>query len=180
METEWKLGAGAHIREASEKDLRALEWHGGRDLRAFYEECWQRHRDDELLYLVADFNGFPIGQAVIVWSGKPSHPDFPDVQSLRVHPAFRGLSVGSRLLHCAESRARQRGFKRLGLSVSIENLKARQLYERCGYALRGEPYLDQWSYCNAREESVTLRETVVDLVKPLVTPQMVVDFGSVG
>ena len=167
MKIEWELRARVAVRAASEQDLHALEWHGGRDLRAFYEECWQKHRDDELLYLVADSKGFPIGQVVIVWSGKPSHPDFPDVQSLRVHPAFRGLGVGSRLLGAAEISARERGFERLGLSVSVENPKARQLYERCGYVLRGEAYLDEWSYCNARDESVTLREIVVDLVKVL-------------
>ena len=114
MKTEWELGARAHIRDLDQKDLRALEWHGGRDLRAFYEECWDKHRDDELCYLVADFNRYPIGQVIVVWSGKPSHPDFPDVQSLRVHPAFRGMGVGSRLLQAAEECARQHGHQRLG------------------------------------------------------------------
>ncbi len=167
MRIEWELRARAAVRAVSEPDLHALEWHGGRDLRAFYGECWQKHRDGELLYLVADCNRFPVGQVVVVWSGKPSHPDFPDVQSLRVHPAFRGLGVGSKLLETAEAAARQQGHKRVGLSVSVANPQARRLYERCGYVVRGEPYLDEWSYCNTREENVTLREMVVDLVKVL-------------
>ena len=167
MKIEWDLPTRLHVRAAQQHDLRALEWHGGRDLRSFYQEVWEKHGAQELLYLVADFNDFPVGQVLIVWSGKPSHPHFPDVQSLRVHPAFRGLGIGSRLIEAAEQCARERGFEQLGLSVSVENPKARRLYERCGYALRGEPYLDEWSYCNAREEAITLSEIVIDLVKPL-------------
>jgi len=167
MRIEWDIKSRLHIRWAHEKDLLSLEWHGGRDLRSFYQEVWEKHGAQELLYLVADFNGYPIGQVLIIWSGKPSHPDFPDVQSLRVHPAFRGLGVGSRLIEAAENCARENGCKQLGLSVSIENPKARRLYERCGYVVRGAPYLDEWSYCNAREEAVTLSETVIDLVKNL-------------
>ena len=167
MKIEWDLPTRLHIRAASEQDLRPLEWHGGRDLRSFYREVWEKQGAQELLYLVADFNGFPIGQVLIIWSGKPSHPHFPDVQSLRVHPAFRGLGIGSRLLEAAEQCARERSHVQLGLSVSVENPKAHRLYERCGYVVRGEPYLDEWSYCNAREEAVTLSEIVIDLVKQL-------------
>ena len=167
MKIEWELRARVALRAVVERDLRALEWHGGRDLRSFYEECWDKHGADELFYQVADFNGYPIGQVLVIWSGKPSHPHFPDVQSLRVHPAFRGMGVGSRLLHAAEGAAREREFGELGLSVSLDNPQARKLYERQGYLARGEPYLDEWSYCNACEEPVTLRERVIDLVKAL-------------
>lgn len=167
MKTEWESRLRVRVREVRERDLRALEWHGGRDLRSFYLECWEKHRAGELLYLLAESRNFPIGQVIIVWDGKPSHPDFPDVQSLRVHPAFRGAGIGSRLLQIAENRALEHGHARLGLSVSIENPQARRLYERCGYVLRGEPYVDEWSYRNACGETVTLSETVVDLVKRL-------------
>ena len=167
MRIEWDIETRLKIRVVCEQDLRPLEWHGGRDLRSFYEEVWEKYGAQELLYLVADCNGFPVGQVLIVWSGKPSHPHFPDVQSLRVHPAFRGMGIGSRLIEAAESCARENGCEQLGLSVSIENPKARRLYERCGYIARGEPYLDEWSYCNAREEAVTLSEVVIDLVKQL-------------
>ena len=167
MKIEWDLRSRLCVRAAKERDLQLLEWHGGRDLRSFYEEVWEKHGERELLYLIADFNGFPIGQILVIWSGKPSHPHFPDVQSLRVHPAFRGLGIGSRLIEAAEQSAREAGYAELGLSVSVENPHAHRLYERCGYAVRGEPYLDEWSYCNAREQTVTLSETVVDLVKQL-------------
>lgn len=167
MRIEWDIQSRILIRAATESDLRPLEWHGGRDLRSFYDEVWEKHEAKELLYLIADFNGYPIGQVLILWCGKPSHPHFPDVQSLRVHPAFRGMGVGSRLIEAAENCARENGCAELGLSVSVENPKAHKLYERCGYVVRGEPYLDEWSYCNAREQTVTLSETVIDLVKPL-------------
>ena len=114
MRIEWDIQSRIQIRPASEPDLLPLEWHGGPDLRSFYEEVWDKHQQQELLYLIADFNGYPIGQVLLIWSGKPSHPHFPDVQSLRVHPAFRGMGVGSRLIEAAEKCARGKRLPAIG------------------------------------------------------------------
>jgi ribosomal protein S18 acetylase RimI-like enzyme len=161
------------VRSLLETDLRPLEWQGGEDLRSFYEELWRNHQAGEIHVLVADFNGFPVGLANLHWPGKPTHPGVPDIQSLRVHPIFRGLKIGSLLLRVCEEIVRQAGFARIGLSVGLENPKAKKLYERHGYAVDGAPYCDVWYYTDSAGQGVRVEEHVEDLVKNL--PQLAAD-----
>jgi GNAT superfamily N-acetyltransferase len=155
------------IRPLEESDVRLLEWHGGADLRSFYDWQWEQHQAGEREVLVAVFNGFPIGQAAVHWAGKIVHPGVPDIQSLRVMDAFRGLKVGSRLMDVCELDVQRRGCGRIGLSVSIHNHAARRLYERLGYAADGPTYFDRWHYTNARDERVDVEEEVIDMLKDL-------------
>jgi ribosomal protein S18 acetylase RimI-like enzyme len=158
------------IRALQERDLRPLEWHGGEDLREFYAALWGAHAAREIHVLVAEFNGFPIGLANIRWPGKPTQPGVPDVQSLRVHPIFRGLKIGSLLLETCEILVAARGHNRIGLSVGLDNPKAKKLYERHGYRVDGEAYCDVWYYTDARGQAVRVEEHVVDMVKNLHSP----------
>ncbi|HEX8833064.1 MAG TPA: GNAT family N-acetyltransferase [Abditibacteriaceae bacterium] len=157
----------AMIRPLREDDNLALEWQGGVDLRTWYGLQWERHLHGDVHVLVVDYNGFPIAQSAIHWSGKPSHPLIPDIQSLRVFPAFRGMGIGSHLLNACEDMVRERGFSHVSLAVALENPRARSLYERVGYQAVGEPYDDIWHYVNQRGEVVHLSEVVIDLVKDL-------------
>jgi ribosomal protein S18 acetylase RimI-like enzyme len=150
-----------------ESDNRLLEWQGGEDLRSFYEAQWWSHHTGEAFVLVADFNGFPIGQAAIYWVGKPIHPHLPDLQSLRVHPIFQGQGIGTRLLEAGALATKARGLPQLSLSVGGDNHRARRLYERCGFRITGEAYEDSWSYTNAAGQKVTVTEIVMDMLKEL-------------
>ncbi len=155
------------IRRLRESDNRALEWQGGADLRDWYRAQWQGHCDDHVCVLIADFNNFPIGQAAIHWKGKPTHPHIPDIQSLRVFPAFQGMSIGSRLLEACERVVRERGFQQVSLAVGTQNGRARALYERLGYKAIGDVYTDTWHFVDARGEVQHMSEDVIDLVKNL-------------
>lgn len=155
------------VRPLQKQDNLALEWHGGDDLRGFYQRQWMSHEIGEAFVIVADFNGFPIGQAAIYWEGKAAHPGIPDLQSLRVHPLFQGQGIGTHLLNAGAQIVKDRGLKQIGLSVNPENLRAHHLYERCGYELMSEPYEDSWQYTNAAEETVIVTEIVLDMVKEL-------------
>lgn len=55
------------------------------------------------------------------------------INSLAVIPEMRGQGVGTRLLACAEEKARAAGCAACALSVAIDNDGARRLYERVGY-----------------------------------------------
>jgi ribosomal protein S18 acetylase RimI-like enzyme len=167
MVLKFSLTGEGIIRHAQATDVRLLEWHGGIDLRSFYEACWQAHQSGDSTLLVADLNGFPIGQVVIIWAGKASHPHFPDLQSLRVHSAFRGMGVGSKLLHAAEVQVASRGFSQAGLSVGLDNPHAQRLYQRLGYHPTGAVYDDHWSYVDASGREIPQVERVMDLVKEL-------------
>ncbi len=157
----------ARIRLLREADNRALEWQGGADLRAFYDEQWRLHRAGDICVLIADLNDFPIGQAAIHWRGKPTHPHLPDLQSLRVFPAFQGMGIGSRLIEATEQSVAARGFSQVSLAVGVENPRARVLYERLGFYAIGQPYDDEWQYTDAQGRQCRVVERVVDLVKTL-------------
>ena len=159
--------ATVRLRALRESDNLALEWHGGADLRSFYEAQYWAHSSGEAFVVVADFNDVPIGQAAIYWHGKLSHPDIPDLQSVRVHPAFQGQGIGTRLFEAAEMVVRARGLRHLSLSVGADNPGARRLYERLGFRVTSEPYQDAWQYVNARGEIVPVTETVLDMIKEL-------------
>jgi ribosomal protein S18 acetylase RimI-like enzyme len=155
------------VRAAREADLPALEWHGGADLRSFYRGLWEQHQSGAISMLVADFNAFPIGLAALYWRGKETHSHLPDLQSLRVLPAFRGLGIGSILLQTAEQQTRAAGYAQISLSVSVDNVRARRLYERREYSAWGEPYSAVWSYRDAAGRLVRVEEVVLDMVKNL-------------
>lgn len=160
------------LRDLSPADERRLEWHGGPDLRSFYERQTRKHNSGEIHVFIAaaDYNGqsdFPIGQAAIHWQGKPTHPQIPDIQSLRVHPDFRGAGIGSRLVAACEEYSRHRGHERISLSVALDNDAARRLYERLGYSAVGPNYSDVWFYTDAKGQNVRVEETVLDMIKEL-------------
>ena len=157
----------ARVRLLREADSRALEWQGGADLRAFYDGQWQSHQASDICVLVADLNDFPIGQVAIHWRGKATHPHLPDLQSLRVFPAFQGMGIGSRLIEASEQMVAARGFSQVSLAVGIENPRARVLYERLGFYVIGQPYDDEWSYTDAQGRQCHVVERIVDLVKTL-------------
>ena len=159
--------ASVVIRPLQERDNNALEWHGGADLRSFYQTQWMAHEIGEALVLVADFNGFPIGQAAIYRQGKAAHPKIPDLQSLRVHPILQGQGIATQLLEAGAQVVREWGFPQIGLSVNPENLRAHHLYERCGYIVFTEPYEASWNYINALGETIAVTETILDMVKEL-------------
>ncbi len=167
MVLQFQVQAQGEVREGRAADIPHLEWHGGPDLRDFYAKVWDSHQHGEATLLVADLGGFPIGQVVILWRGKPSHPHFPDLQSLRVHLAFRGLGIGSALIEAAEKLVAARGFERAGLSVGLDNPGAQRLYERLGYESHDVIYDEEWSYLDQHGAHIVVKERVVDLIKKL-------------
>ena len=163
------------IRPLDATDGLALEWHGGPNLRSFYDGQWESHQAGEISVIIAASDvalgeNFPVGQAAIHWNGKPTHPQIPDIQSVRVHPDFRGLGLGSRLLLECEKLVSARGHDQVSLSVALDNTSARRLYERLDYQVVGAPYCDVWFYADAAGKSIRVEETVWDMVKSLNSP----------
>lgn len=63
--------------------------------------------------------------------------DPPELQDVEVRPDTRRLGVASALIRYAEHEVRVRGFDRLRLGVSIDNLPAQCLYRRHGFVDAG-------------------------------------------
>ncbi|WP_328994873.1 GNAT family N-acetyltransferase [Kribbella sp. NBC_01245] len=66
----------------------------------------------------------------------------PEVNAL--HAYVEGQGVGTALMVAAEGLARQWGYDVIGLAVEPGNARARRLYERLGYAEKGE-VIDEWT-----------------------------------
>jgi GNAT superfamily N-acetyltransferase len=95
-------------------------------------------------WFVATVDDAVIGWILIKWRGKPTHPEYPDLEDVWVSESWRGLGVGTALLQFAEKQARRRGCAHIGLAVNpTENPRAKELYERLCYAPTGEDmYVD--------------------------------------
>jgi ribosomal protein S18 acetylase RimI-like enzyme len=52
---------------------------------------------------------------------------------LAVWPSFQNLGIGTRLVHCAVRESRRLGATDIALSVEAANVRARHVYEKCGF-----------------------------------------------
>lgn len=138
------------FRPASLDDLPRLEWYG---LYKHYRNIFRRaYRDQQLgrrYLLLADCGGFPIGQIFIQFiSGNPHIADGDQrayLYSLRVMEMFQRHGIGTRLIQEAEALLLERGFRYATIAVSLDNPRARRLYERLGYRVLWQDSGD-WSY----------------------------------
>ena len=90
------------------------------------------------LSLVALFSRFTpvralrmLGNLLLLAEGVGPHKFI--VETLAVDPSFRGLGVGTALMHAAEAKARAMGKRTMSLGVITENHGAIRLYQRLGY-----------------------------------------------
>jgi ribosomal protein S18 acetylase RimI-like enzyme len=134
-------------------------------------------RVGRITYLIAWLEQRAVGHLLIRWGG-PTNPeliwrlgrraDHPYVEALYVHPEYRSQTIGSQLLDVAERLVQSRGFRRVGLAVAVDNVRAWALYDRLGYrdADVGD-VVNHWSYVDEAGQEVIGTEMVTYLVKAL-------------
>ena len=98
-----------------------------------FEDCLVRCRRPELILLTARRSGELCGFVLLHPTGLAGSPY---IASIATAEEVRGLGVGAELLRAAETWFP--GARHIFLCVSSFNTRARQLYERCGYAAVGE------------------------------------------
>lgn len=126
------------VRPCTAADLPNLEWFGAfTHHRAIIAEAFALQTAGQVLMLVADVRGFPVGQ---IWLDlRPREiSDLPMAWALRVMEPFRGLGIGARLMAAVEAAAADCGYDRIELGVEKDNPGARALYERLGWGVTGE------------------------------------------
>lgn len=138
------------IRPARRADLDDLEWFGEhRSLRLVEEASWMHVEAGSVLFLVADANGFPVGQIKVALvhdeDVKADGVRSGYLYSLRVFAPFRRLGIGSALIEHAEDLLRERGYRLVTIAAERENDGALRLYERLGYE-RIRERRRAWSY----------------------------------
>ena len=85
--------------------------------------------------LVAEQDGSVVGMCQLVIFRHLQHRGgrCAEVESLHVHPDFRGQGLGARLLHAAVEAARQAGCYRVQLTSNEQRTDAHRFYRREGF-----------------------------------------------
>ncbi len=92
----------------------------------------ERFRNKNIEYYVALLDGHTIGFVDVDFNNNS-----PRILGLAVLEEFQGKGIGTRLLHRAIARVKEKGFRRVTLLVSEDNSRARRLYEREGFVEEG-------------------------------------------
>ena len=164
MKTRFSLELELKIRQCPCQDLPRLEWFGlYTEHRQLIEDAFRRQQAGEVNMLVADLDGFPVGQAWLDLSARAA--DLVGViWALRVLPVLRNHGIGTRLMIAAERLLTERGYSEL--TVDQQEPRSRRLYERLGYRSAGSSE-GLLSYTTPEEKSVALNLQLWSLRKPL-------------
>jgi ribosomal protein S18 acetylase RimI-like enzyme len=121
------------IRKCEASDLPMMEWEGAFTLhREIIRETFERQLRGEVLMLVAEANGFPIGQVWIDFL-KAQQSNAGYLWALRVIAPFRRRGIGRVLIESAEQILKESGIVFARLAVERDNTLAMALYQRLGY-----------------------------------------------
>lgn len=142
------------LRVATKDDLPKLEWFGQyTHFRRLIARAYQQQLKGSRLMLVADSNGFPIGQVFIQFNSDTMRlangTTHAYIYAFRVMDLFQGHGVGTWLMNEAEAIIRQRGFRIVSLAVVKTNINALRLYKRLGYKIVAEDP-GRWHYRDHR------------------------------
>ena len=125
------------IRSCTEADLPNHEWFGMfTEHREIIRQAFDRQAAGETAMLVADANGFPVGQVWIDYARKPEE-GCALLWAVRVMPPFQRTGIGARLVGAAERHIRGRAVPWAEVGVERHNAMARRFYERLGYRFVG-------------------------------------------
>ena len=90
---------------------------------------------DAIIFIAEDENGVSLGFIHLnVSTDYYEHENHGHISDIIVAPNGEGRGVGKALMAAGEDWARNRGFKSLTLNVFGNNARARNLYEKIGYA----------------------------------------------
>jgi ribosomal protein S18 acetylase RimI-like enzyme len=142
------------IRQCRRDDLPALEWFGMFTAhRNIILATYESQERGEAVMLVADVQGFPIGQVWIDLTRK--HVDLTGILwAVRVLPPVQNLGLGTRLMAAAEHVLRDYACTRAELAVEKDNPNAKRFYERQGYHVVGS---EQGAYSYTMPDGVQIR-----------------------
>jgi len=137
-------------------------------------ERLERQLKGEVEWLLLNDNNNFVGFVLLKWQGKPTQPNYPDIEDLYIADPYRNLGYGKKLIAECEKRAITKGFKKIGLAVNpTENKHAKKLYEKLGYhAVGAQLYLDgvyngHEDWCIDLEKDLILSSTTLNTSIPL-------------
>lgn len=129
------------IRNATTKDWKTLK-----KIKPGLTDAAIEHRLKEQSDGLADFivleDGGLKSCVVLTYYGKPTHPEYPDIVDLFTTEASRHQGYGRTLVNECLKRARDRGAKKIGLSIYKDaDPRVQKWYEKLGFRrLKELPY----------------------------------------
>ena len=163
------------IRPAEKRELTSLERAFPYGLPEKHTERLQRQIRGEVIYLIAWFEGKPVGHGLLKWEGATEahiaeffNGQCPDVEDIYVVESMRSKGIGRQILRSAECLVQQRGYRQIGLSVDVRNTRAYRLYKQLGYrdSHLGEHY-ERGEFVDRHGQLQTWEERCIYLIKPL-------------
>jgi ribosomal protein S18 acetylase RimI-like enzyme len=140
----------------------------------YHEQRVREQAEGVGLWLIAWRDDEPVGHLQIKWSGsdrpqlKVHVNDCPQLSAIGVKPELRSEGIGTTLIEAAENIVRQKGYEQVGVGVSLDNVRARQLYERLGYKDWGHgTYRITWYRYRERGDKEQVEEMCIYLLKKL-------------
>lgn len=94
--------------------------------------------DDHVAGTVILNNCEPEAYSKLQWTVSAENKEIIVIHTLAVHPNYFKYGIATSLMKFAEELACKKKAKAIRLDVSINNLPAIRLYEKCGYTLIGE------------------------------------------
>lgn len=163
------------IRPLAAEELRlltAVPWSSG--LPEKHKDRLERQIAGKVTYLIAWNGADPIGHMLVRLTGPNEEPmrsqltDCAEIEDFTVVADLRSQGIGRLMLGIAEDEARQRGLRRIGVGVTLDNPRAKALYERQGFRSSGlRTYITRWQYADADGEKRWHEEPCSYLVKDL-------------
>ncbi len=164
------------FRIATHDDLPLLEWYGQyTHFRRVFEKTYEDQAAGTRLMILADLNGFPIGQVFLLLKTSPrlakrrrrsASALAGYLYSLRVIDHLQGMGIGTQLIQVAENVLIKRGYRWVLISVAKSNTGALRLYQRLNYRIYMEDE-GRWRYVDHNGETVHVHEPCWMLEKQL-------------
>ena len=174
-----KLDLDIQFRIAEESDLEKLEWYGQyAHFRNLFRLTYEGQLRGERLMLLADINGFPVGQVFLLlnqrinlWQSvvnrKGSQPEQRGyLYALRVMDHLQGMGLGTKLILEAERIMIENGSSWSTISVAKDNPGAKRLYHRLDYDVYMEDE-GRWSYVDHTGKTIYVHEPCYMMEKRL-------------
>jgi GNAT superfamily N-acetyltransferase len=165
-----------HIRICRQSDIAVLEQQFSSPATArVHSSRYTRQQEGRSTYLIAWLGGLPVGHLNLRWQGPEESPiaqqrlaGCPEFNAIVVLPEYRSQGIGTQLIAAAERMARQRGHQAVCLGVSVENARARALYEGLGYVDWGHGTVElSWIMPDEQGHETRYTEQVIYLRKEL-------------
>lgn len=163
------------IKELEKKDLQVLE--KAIPFGNLVNPHLKRFKEQEkgnAKYLIAWLLEKPIGHIFLRLDGtkdkliKKEIGRCAHIEAAAVKPNLRSRGIGTKLVRKCESLSRKKGFKKIGMAVGINNLRASKLYKKLGYKESGlGKFKTGWFVKDKRGKRKKEYEICVYLVKRL-------------